>query len=66
MEIQLTMVRMPNFIRYNIKGVIEADVPERIISVSDLSEADASEYAEAMKRAFIQHWKNKQTESVVK
>jgi hypothetical protein len=61
MQVQFEMVRMPNFIRYKFKDSKEENAPERIISVSDLSEADATEYAEAMKRAFIQHWKNKQT-----
>lgn len=54
-EIELLPPSMPNFIRFAKCNVKLKDV----ISVSDLSEDEANEYAELMKQEFIKHWKSK-------
>jgi hypothetical protein len=41
---------MPNFISYEVPATI---------SVADLSEREAHEYAELMKKKFIEHWESK-------
>ena len=51
--IKLIPSRMPNFIR--------AEGWKEPIPVKELSEQEAQEYAELMKQAFIEHWKNKQS-----
>lgn len=54
-EIELLPPVMPNFIRMAKCNVKLKD----LISVSDLSEDEANEYAELMKQEFIKHWKSK-------
>lgn len=52
---------MPNYITYG-SGVVKREDSFRqaaTIAVQDLTEQEAIEYAELMKQAFIEHWKNK-------
>lgn len=65
-KFKLKMVTMPNFLTIEMpprprqEGMMDSSIP-----VSELSEAEANEYAEEMKLAFVQHWKVKvaQTEN---
>ena len=52
-EFQLKMTSMPNFI------IVTGLEKEGTIPVSSLTKEEAEKYAEEMKLAFIEHWKNK-------
>ena len=52
-EFELKMTLMPNFLI--VKGLEK----EGTIPVSSLTKEEAEKYAEEMKLAFIEHWKNK-------
>lgn len=61
-KFNLKMVAMPNFITIEMpprprqEGFKEAP----IVDVKDMTEQEATEYAEWMRVSFIEHWKSKQ------
>jgi D-serine dehydratase len=61
-KFKLRMVQMPNFIsvemppRSREDGIKESPV----VPVKDMSKEEAEEYAEWMRKSFIQHWESKQ------
>jgi hypothetical protein len=57
-EFILVMATMPNFISFKT-STTKKGVSGSSIAVSELSEQEAREYAEEMRIAFINHWKNK-------
>ncbi len=54
--IELLPVLMPNFLP--VKGFTQR------VSVGDLTESEAHEYAELMKQEFIKHWKKKKSNKI--
>jgi hypothetical protein len=57
---KLLMPTMPNFISYEGPARPKQEgfsAEKNCIPVSDLSEEEARQYAEEMKAAFIEHWK---------
>ena len=60
----LKMIRMPNFITYEVPAGQRQDgfnPNSNTIPVEMLDENAANKYAEEMKEAFINHWKTKKT-----
>lgn len=60
-QLSLNMISMPNFL--TIESLPsprqEGFKPKLTIAVQELSYEQASAYAEEMRLAFIEHWKNK-------
>lgn len=59
--IKVKMVSMPNFLNVEMppRPRQEGFQPGHTIPVGDLTEAEANEYAEEMKQAFLDHWRIK-------
>jgi hypothetical protein len=56
-EFELKMTLMPNFI------IVTGLEKEGTIPISSLTKEEAEKYAEKMKLAFIEHWKNKKNDN---